>query len=497
MSNLSIISANCGMGKTYHLVKSVYTSNELYHVIAAPSIAIAQQIKTEFKSIANELDVEVITPTIINTESYSGRTVSESIRSYLTNLTGVKQVLIITHASYHNIPKAFLKGFVVHVDEIPSNWIESVSIKYDWNHKQEEYFDVSSDGLVTLTSEAKNENCTLENSTLHALIQMIKDGTVFVHALGNYEYKNILVHNYLAVINPNYFSSKTILYTADSHVSDIITILKKQMEIVVTPLPESGRVHHYNTDQIEFVYFMEDRKNSLNVSETMAEEYDAGLKLIMDNMKGCASLLLMNKKVQKRMEDAGTIPDNFKPINHNIHGINGFSHLTKIVIQSATNRSPDEEKCLMNFYNLTEEQIFNSRIANIHQAIMRLAIRRQNFNHNPAVNEAITVGVVDIHTAFACKSLYFPNATITKLGEKSFKARAGRPIGYVKPNALSKADSIKGRQLRQRIKEPEKYGFTKKDVAVITMCKNTRELMQLPIWNELSKSGVKIKRKGK
>ena len=73
----------------------------------------------------------------------------------------------------------------------------------------------------------------------------------------------------------------------------------------------------------------------------------------------------------------------------------------------------------------------------------------------------------------------------------------GRPRGYVKPDALSKADSIKGRQLRQRIKEPEKYGFTKKDVLAITMCKNTRELMQLPIWNELSKSGVKIKRKGK
>lgn len=497
MSNLSIISANCGLGKTYHLVKSVYTSNELYHVIAAPSIQIAQQIKSEFKTVAADMNVESIEPTIINTESYSGRTVSESIRSYLTNLTGIKQVLIITHTSYHNTPKSFLKGCVVHVDEIPSNWIESVSVKYDWNHSHEQYFNTSSDGLVSLTKDANGDNDTLENSTLHALIQMIKDGSVFVHELSNYEYNNTHIHNYLAVINPDYFTSKTILYTADAHVSDIVTILKKQMDIVTTTLPDSGRVHHYNTDQIEFVYFMDDRKNSLNVSETMADEYDAGLKLIMDSMNGCTSLLLMNKKIQKRMEDAGTIPENFKPINHNIHGINGYSYLTKIVIQSATNRSPDEEKCLINFYNLTEEQIFNSRIANIHQAIMRLAIRRQNFNQNPAVNEAITVGVVDLQTAFACKSLYFPNATLTKLGNATFKARAGRPKGAIKEDRLSKEDSIKGRQIRQKIKDPEKYGFTKQDVLAVSMCDNIRDLMKLPLWNEVSKSGIKVKRKGK
>lgn len=497
MNNLSIISANCGLGKTYHLVKSVYTSNELYHVIAAPSINIAQQIKNEFKSVADGLNVDGIIPTIINTESYSGRSVAESIRSYLTKLTGSKQVLIITHTSYHNTPKSFFKECVVHVDEIPSNWIESISVKYDWNHTHEQYFNTSDKGLVSLSKEAKGDNDTLENSTLHSLIQMIKDGTVCVHSLGQVEYKNAHVHNYLAVINPDYFTTQTILYTADSHVSDIVTILKKQMGVTVSSLPDSGRVHHYNTDQIEFVYFMEDRKNSLNVSETMAEEYDAGLKLIMESMNGCASLLLMNKKIQKRMEDAGIIPSNFKPINHNIHGINGYNYLTKIVIQSATNRSPDEEKCLINYYGLTEEQIFNSRIANIHQAIMRLAIRRQNFNSNPLVNEAITVGVVDLQTAFACKSLYFPNATLTKLGNATFKARAGRPKGVLKTDRLSKEDSIKGRQIRQKIKQPEKFGFTKQDVMAVNMCNNIRDLMKLPLWNEVSKSGIKVKRKGK
>lgn len=493
MNNLSIVSANCGLGKTYHLVKSVYTSPELYHVVAAPSIQIAQQIKAEFKAVASDLNVESIEPTIINTESFSGKSVAESIRTYLTNTGTTKQVLIITHASYHNIPKSFLKPFTVHVDEIPSNWIELVRVGYDWNHSHDQYFNTTADGIVSLTDESKESNDTLENSNLYSLIQMIKEGTVFVHSLGEVELENKSLHNYLAVVNPEYFTSPTILYTADAHVSDIVTILKKQMDIVTTALPKSDRIHHYNTDQIEFVYFMEDRKNSLNVARTMSDEYDAGLKLIMDSMGGYKSLLLMNKEVAGRLK----IDDNFIPISHNIHGVNGYSYLTKIVIQSATNRSPIEEKCLMDFYGLSEEEMFNSRIANVHQAIMRLAIRRQNFNENPSVNEAITVGVVDLQTAWACKNLYFPNATITKLGNATFKSRRGRPAGSVKKDALSKEDSIKGRQIRQKIKEPEKFGFTKQDVLAVSMCDSIRDLMKLPLWNEVSKSGIKVKRKGK
>ena len=63
--------------------------------------------------------------------------------------------------------------------------------------------------------------------------------------------------------------------------------------------------------------------------------------------------------------------------------------------------------------------------------------------------------------------------------------------------ALSKADSIKGRQIRQKIKEPEKFGYTKQDVIAVSMCETTRDLMNLPLWNEVSKSGIKVKRKGK
>lgn len=482
--SLNILSAKCGLGKSYALVKSIYESDKTNHIIAAPSVQIANQIKLEVRKVAEDLKVSELPVTVINSSTV-GKNVTGQLKEALLAPSVTKSIIVITHATYHNISKSFLKGFVVHVDEIPNQWIERMSVVYDWNHSHDQYFITNQDGTVSLTDEAKQDNDTLENSNLFKLIAMVKEGSANVHSLGKSQVGDKTYHQYLYVITPDYFTTETTLYTADDHVSDIVTILKGKMQVNVTTLHNPSRVHHYDTSEIDFVYFMEDRKNSINVAKTMPAEYDAGLNELMKHMEDRKCLILMNKDVEKRLE----VKDNFITIAHNVHGMNEYNRLTKLIVQSATNRSIDEEKCLIEYYKLSEEQIFNSRIANVHQAIMRLAIRRQDFNQK--FGERITVGFVDLQTAYACKSLYFPNASLTKLGNYKFhRAGAGRPNGTTKVDKLSQADVNKGKAIRKKVKEGY-TGYTKQDLLVINMNPKTNDLMKTELWKQLSPSGLK------
>lgn len=417
---VKVLNALCGAGKTYTYCNNIIDSNHPFHIVSVPSIELQNEIankyfegKINYTIINSELNPEVVTKTLID---------------YCVNKQDVKHVIIITHATLHGMNDiSSFNDYHLHLDEIPDHLIQRWTIEMDWNHNHDKYFNVIN-AIVSLKDEVLNDefkNITLKHSKLGQMLDALKsDRTRFYHTSSKDMQEGVNIEEYVQVFTPNWFPNNTTIYTADGEISIAIKLIKdfyNEIECVMETL-DSDRTGNYLSDKINYNYFMNGRNNSKNVYVNQQQPYYEGLKLCFEMTNDESTIMLLNKDIEKKRNLI--IPSNVKLLPHNLHGINAYDTVTNIILQASTNRTPTEETFLKDTFGLTKEDIFNDRLAKLHQAVMRTALRRPDFNGT------VNVYGVDLRTGEALKQFFFKNMKIEKIGniifDKSNQGKRGK-----------------------------------------------------------------------
>lgn len=471
MNKIIGLSGLCGSGKSTLNIANIITSQNTHFVYVVPSILLTAEI-------AEKLNPHNIIVQAINSDSTPEKgqvisTVYEYIKEHSDST--LKHVLVITHQLYEMMDNTKLDSYLVYFDELPP-YMEEFKIMFDNDVTESNLFIIDPiTSKVSLTEYAMNEkNHFGKNIGLISFINCLRNDrfTAYFVTRKQGTDKEFPTTTFIKFPTVNYFNSNTIISSADLEDSMLHKILSKEMKFEIQSISSKNNNHESNNITI---YYGTDLNNTKYLRDNNTVAYQ---QLVAELASTIApnnqdSLLLTNTSFKHGLGS------HFKKVSHNAHGLNQYSHINNILIQSSLNFSKETATLVKKVYDVSDQDLYVDRsLMTYYQIIMRSSLRVNG------INTLWNIAVIDHKSAIGLKDRYFPNAKLVKIPTNiKFKTLK------INHETISPADSAKACKIRKAAITNE-FNYTSFDLRFAKM--PTKEMIKTSFWNKVNSSGKYI-----